>query len=175
MNAKEKTIRDVYTGEVYAGGRDTILRSNAIASCVVIVAYDKEKMLGALAHVMVPGVAPAGKTIQRTRYAANAIEELLNRMAELGASCDEIEVCIAGGGNVLKREDDSICQENIDSVTSILNERGIPITAEDVGGTLRRTVSLDVETGRVYVAVGDGIETLFWSAKTDQGMKEEEQ
>ena len=112
---------DVYTGEVKAGGENTILKSNAIGSCVVIAAYDASKKVGALAHVMLPGAAPEGKTFQRTRFAADSIEEMINRMTHLGAHKDDIEVCLVGGGNVLEREDDIICQDNIVSVVELLD------------------------------------------------------
>ena len=89
---KMKRIIDVYTGKVEAGGKDTILRSNAIASCVVIAAYEPTKKVGALAHVMVPGAAPGGKTwggtSRRTRYAADAIEEMMWKCAwSAGGTC----------------------------------------------------------------------------------------
>ena len=161
---KVKKIIDVSTGEVEAGGKDTILRSNAIASCVVIAAYDPTKKVGALAHVMVPGTASEGKAFQRTRYAADAIEEMVNRMSKLGVDEDDMEVCLVGGGNVLKREDDTICQANITSVVDILYEKRIRIRAKALGGTQRRTVSLDVEKGSVHYTVGNGMEQLLWKA-----------
>lgn len=160
-----KKILDVCTGEVRSGRKDTILRSNAIGSCIVIAAYDHTIKVGAMAHVMVPGAAPAGKTTQRTRYAADAIEELVNEMVNLGAEKDNIQTCLVGGGNVLKRKDDFICQDNIASVVGILNNRGITIRAKDLGGTERRSISLDVEKGTVHFKVRDSKEKLLWDAE----------
>ncbi len=170
-----KTTIDVQTGKVEAAGKETILRSNAIASCIVIVAYDPMKRLGALAHVMVPGVAPAGRTAQRTRYAADAIKEMMNRIIELGANEENIGVCLVGGGNVLKKKDDSICQANIESVTSILTDRGLNIQAKDLGGMLRRNVTLDVEKGTVRYTVGDGKEQLLWKFAKDSANESEQE
>lgn len=157
-----KKIIDVYTGEVKAGRKNTILKSNAIGSCVVIAAYDSTKNVGALAHVMLPGAAPEGKTFQRTRYAADAIEEIINRMTNLGANKEDIEVCLVGGGNVLKREDDNICQDNIVSVIELLDEKQIKIREKTVGGTVRRSVSLNVENGSIYYTEGNADEKLLW-------------
>ena len=159
-----KKIIDVYTGEVKAGRKNTILKSNAIGSCVVIAAYDSTKKVGALAHVMLPGAAPERETFQRTRYAADAIEEIINRMTHLGANKDDIEVCLVGGGNVLKREDDTICQDNIASVVELLDEKQVKIREKTVGGTVRKRVSLNVENGSIYYTEGNADEKLLWEA-----------
>jgi len=161
---KIKRIIDVLTGEVKAGGKDTILKSNAIASCVVIAAYDPIKEIGALAHAMVPGSAPEGRAFQRTRYAANAIEEMIDIMKHMGVNQESIEVCLVGGGNVLKRKDDTICQDNITSIVELLNEKCIKIRAKAVGGTERRSISLDIEKGSVYYTQADSKEMLLWKA-----------
>ena len=158
------------TGEVKAG-QGIILKSSAIGSCVVIAAYDSEKKVGALAHVMLPGASPKGKTFQKTRYAADAVDEIMNRMAHLGASKDSIEVCLVGGGNVLKRKDDAICQENIASVAKLLNEKRIKIKATAVGGTKRRSISFDVKRGAVYYTEGDAKEKLLWKATDNEKQK----
>jgi len=158
---KMKKIINVHTGEVKAG-KNTILKSNAIGSCVVIAAYDSTKKLGALAHVMLTGAAPEGKTFQRTRYAADAIEEIINSMILLGAKKDEIEVCLVGGGNVLKREDDTICHDIITSVVELLNEKHIEIRKKAVGGTERRSLTLDIENGIITYTERDSQEKVLW-------------
>ena len=157
-----KKIIDVQTGELNTGKEEVILRSAGIGSCVVIAAYDPGKKTGALAHVMLPGCSPADNASQKTRYAADAVEEMISRMAQLGTDMDDLEVILVGGGNVLKRDDDTICDDNIKSVIDILTKKGIRIKAKSVGGTVRRTVSLDIEKGRVYCTEGDSAERLLW-------------
>ncbi len=51
-------IVNVSTGEVKVGRKGEILKSTAIGSCVVIAAYDSERNIGIMAHVMLPGRAP---------------------------------------------------------------------------------------------------------------------
>jgi chemotaxis protein CheD len=153
----------VSTGEVKTGRRNEILKSSGIGSCIVIAAYHPGKKVGVMAHIMLPGVAPKGKDIQRTRYAADAIDEVLERMSRFGISQEDIEVCLVGGGNVLRREADEegVCKKIIGSVTGILKEKHIRIKAQSLGGTERRSVSLDVDTGIVLYTVGDGGEHRF--------------
>ena len=157
-----KRIIYVNTGDVKIGGVDAILKSNAIGSCVVIAAYDSKKKVGALAHVMIPGVSSDRKIFKKTIYAADAIEEMINKMIHQGSNKNDIKACLVGGGNVLNRKDDTICDENIKSITEILNRNHIKIKAKAVGGTVRRSISFDVETGSIYYTEGDSKEKLLW-------------
>jgi len=157
-----KQIIYAMTGEVKAGNKNTILKSSAIGSCIVITTYDKQTQTGIIAHIMLPGKAPENRNIQKNRYVSNAINELINILELNGANNNEIEVCIAGGANVLKRKDDHIGQDIIISVEEILKKRKINIMARSLGGSQRRSVSLDVETGCVYYSLGDEAEKLLW-------------
>jgi len=141
-----------------------ILQSKAIGSCLAIVAYDAVKNVGALAHIMLPGRSPGKKTIEKTKYAADAIDAIVSKMSWLGSKKGDIEVALVGGGNVLNREDDTICQANIESATQSLKEKNIPVRAQAVGGTVRRSVSLDVERGIVSYTEGNGSEKQLWRA-----------
>ena len=159
-----KKVIDVQIGEVKAGRGKLILQSKAIGSCVVIIAYDARRNIGSLAHFMLPGRAPAKKTIEKTKYAADAIDAIVSRMARLGSKKDDIEAVLVGGGNILNREDDTICQANIESATQILKEKNIPVRAQAVGGTARRSVALGVERGIVSYSEGNSGETELWRA-----------
>ncbi len=157
-------IVDVQIGQVKAGKGKVILQSKAIGSCVAIVAYDAIKSIGVLAHVMLPGRAPAKKKVEKTKYTANSIVAIVNKMSKLGSKKDDIEVVLVGGGNILKREDDTICKDNIESALKLLSEKQLKVRARAVGGTARRSVSLDVEHGIVSYAEGNGGEQQLWRA-----------
>ncbi len=163
-----KIIIYVLTGEVKAAKENTILKSAAIGSCVVIAAYDAKEMVGSMAHVMLPGASPEKASSPKTRYAANAIVEMTDMMTRLGTDRENIEVCLVGGANVLKREDDTVCQAIVDSVIELLTKQNIEIKATSVGGTKRRSISMDIDTGNVYHTVGDSADKLllcFWGNK----------
>jgi len=159
-----KTI-DVQIGQVEAGRGKVILQSNAIGSCIAIAAYDATKNIGAMAHVMLPGSAPLKKASEKTKYAADAIDAILSKMARLGSKTDDIEVALVGGANVLDREDNSICEDNIESVLELLAKKGLEIRARALGGTNRRSVSLDIERGIVSYSEGNGCEVQLWKAQ----------
>ena len=156
----KKTI-DVNTGDVKGSNGSAVLRSIAIGSCIAVVAYSFRDRAGAIAHVMLPGKAKES-TKEKTRYAADGIDELFGIMEGFGVDRGDIEVCLVGGGNVLEKEDDTICQSNIDSVIAIMKEKNIPVRASVLGGVKRKSVMMDVECGKVTYTEGDGRETFLW-------------
>jgi chemotaxis protein CheD len=161
-NKKVEKVINVGTGAVKVGRAGVTLGSTAIGSCIVIAAYDSSRKVGALAHVMLPGRVPKEAGRKRTRYAANAIDELIDKIGRTGAKKCDIEVCLVGGGNVLKEEDDTICRDNIESTTQLLEKKQIPIRAAVLGGTKRRGIFLDVKRGKVFYTEGEGKKKLLW-------------
>lgn len=154
-----KRIIDVQIGQIEVAKGKVILQSKAIGSCIAIVAYDPTRNIGSLAHVMLPGCAPAGKKpSEKTRYAADAIDSMVSKLSHLGSEKDDLEVTLVGGGNVLNRADDTICEDNIKSTLQLLREKGLKVRAQALGGTDRKGVSLDVERGTVSYTKGDGSE-----------------
>ena len=151
----------VNTGEVKVAMGKAGLLATAIGSCIVVAALDSKKKVGAMAHIMLPGRAPR-QYLEKTKYAFDAIEKLLNLMLEAGSNPDDIEVCLVGAGNVLEKENDTICDANIESVTGILKEKNIPVKASVLGGTERKGVVLDTEAGSIFYTEGDEKEKILW-------------
>ncbi|MFC2048586.1 chemotaxis protein CheD [Elusimicrobiota bacterium] len=148
-------VIDVYTGEVKIGSGNVILRSMALGSCVAVVVYDTKSKTGGIAHVLLPGKSPRGNKINRRKYAFYAIDELIEKMLNSGAKRTNIKASIVGGGNVLKKKDDTISKANVHSVIECLTKKKIGIIGSSVGGIERRSVSLDIESGDILFSVGD--------------------
>ena len=158
-----KKIVDVNTGGIEVSSDGVILRSIAIGSCIAIAAYDVKKRTGAMAHVMLPGRAPEKET-QPARYAANAIDEIIDLMTRAGAGSCDIEACLVGAGNVLEKEDDTVCKANVKSVMQLLEEKNITVRATVLGGTERKGVFMDIEDGKVFYTEGENEKKLLWFA-----------
>jgi len=158
-------VIDVSTGQIHLAGGDAVLRSVALGSCIAVVAYDLKKKIGAIAHIMLPGTAPANST-RKNRYASNAIARVLTKMVKAGSQKSDIEVCVVGAGNVLEKGDDTICASNIESVMQLLEDNNIPVRASVVGGTERKGVFLDVQSGSISYTQGDGPAKLLWQFKS---------
>jgi len=154
----------VNTGEVKSGGSEVLLNSGAIGSCIVITAFDPVQNVGTMAHVMLPGISPQNNKLHANRYAANAIEEIESQLTKYGTKKENIEICLIGGANVLKRENDTIGKNNIESIENILDEKGIKVCARAIGGFERRTVLFDIEKGCIYYTVGDSAQKILWQS-----------
>lgn len=152
---------EVSTGEVKVAYSGTTLSSVAIGSCIAVATLDLEGRIGAIAHVMLPGRSPEN-CLEKTKYAENAIDEMLNLIGNAGTKIKDIEVYLVGAGNVLKKDDDTICQSNVKSVTQILKEKNIPIRASVLGGTERKSVFIDIDNKRISYSEGDGAIKLLW-------------
>lgn len=163
-----KVIIDVNTGHVAVGDSGFVLRANAIGSCIVVTSYDARTRNAGMAHILLPGRAPA-KAEARTRYAVDAIERLLALLEQAGSAQEDIEACLIGAGNVLRDEAETICKHNIESVTQILTEKNIPIRACNLGGYERKSAILDITTGRLSCTQGDGPPVLLWSFMENSG------
>jgi chemotaxis protein CheD len=156
-----KNMVDVDTGHVAVGQGGSVLRANAIGSCIVVTAYDVRTLNAGMAHILLPGRAPE-KAVSKTRYAVDAIERLLALMAQAGSAVEDVQACLIGAGNVLRDEEETICNHNIASVTQILTEKKISIRACNLGGYERKSALLDITTGQLSYTQGDGPPTVLW-------------
>lgn len=127
-----------------------VLITYALGSCIGLCFQDPGLRLGALLHVMLPVNMEAGRK-NAFKYADTGIRETLRQMAAAGALKSRISVKIAGGAKMFEVSSGSlgnIGQRNIESVHTILRQEGIRLIAEDVGGTVARTLLFDVASGQ---------------------------
>lgn len=160
----DKEVIDVQIGQVKAAGSKAILQSKAIGSCIGFVIYDFDNRVAVMAHIMLPGEAPSGcKESEKNKYAVNAVRNSLYLMRKLKGNIHSSAVFVVGAGNILKRKDDTICRDNLRSITQILDKYNLKITCMATGGTQRRSVLLDLEAGALYCNEGDGKRKKLWS------------
>ncbi len=156
------TIEEVCTGEVKTSDKGRILTASALGSCIAISIYDPQKRVGGMAHIMLPGRAPVNNSSNQSRYAENGIEDLIRQITSYGSNISRLHCIIAGGANVLKREDDTVCKMNIDSTLETLKEKGLKIDAYSLGGEMRRRIKFNIEDGIISCKEGDGDEAVLW-------------
>ncbi len=80
---------------------------------------------------------------------------MVEEMVSHGASVKNLAAKIAGGAAMFPLSESSknmdIGKRNVDAVRACLNELGIPILAENVGGSLARTMIMDVKERLVII------------------------
>ena len=149
----------ISTGCIATGSLDGFLTSSPLGSCVAVVAYDSTTKIGGLAHIMLPGKSPKGNN---NKYAENAITNLLDEFKNLGVPKTNIEICLVGGANVLRKESDNIANHLIISIFEIIENKKLNVAKSSLGGYERRTATLNLSTGVVNFTVGDSIENKLY-------------
>ena len=89
------------------------------------------------------------------KYADTGIRETLKMMEAKGARRMRIQAKVAGGAKMFAVNNNSalgnIGQRNIESVHKVLRAENIRLVAEDVGGSVARTLSFDPSTGMATI------------------------
>jgi len=137
-----------------------ILTTLGLGSCVGITLYDASKKIGGMAHVMLPTYKGfEGQNI--AKFADSAIIELINQLARIGAPRGSLVAKLAGGAHMFGKSQNNdmlkIGERNAAASLAILKQLGIPIKANDTGGSHGRTIELYVDTGALKIrTVGAG-------------------
>ncbi|MBN1124724.1 MAG: chemotaxis protein CheD [Sedimentisphaerales bacterium] len=160
-------VISISTGQAQFAGPHTILQSTPLGSCIAIVLLDPIRSIGAMAHIMLPGRAPANvQAIDRLRYAPDAIEWMIAKLLAFGSAPSQCYTALIGGGNVLQRPDDMICAANIQSVSEWMQRCRFTIVARCLGGYDRRCAILDIEQKSILRSCGDDFPTVLWRETT---------
>jgi chemotaxis protein CheD len=138
--------------EIQTATPPDILRT-ILGSCVGICLFDYKKLIGGLAHIMLPKINE--NNTNQKKYADTAIPLLLQEMYRKGAKIEYITAKIVGGATMFnipsKSNLTNIGDRNIDSVKYTLKKLNIKIIAEELGGDYARTIDFYVDTGIVKI------------------------
>jgi chemotaxis protein CheD len=129
-----------------------------VGSCVVITIFDAAAQVGALAHVLLPEETEGGAAGHPARFATSAVPLLVNALKARGANGPYIAKLAGGAGlfaDVLTSKG-RVGERNVIAARTALNEAGVQIAGEDVGGGSGRSIVFDVETGKVAVRSAKG-------------------
>jgi chemotaxis protein CheD len=139
---------------------EAMLISFALGSCIGVALYDPLVRVGGLLHFMLPDSQIDLQKSQKNpwMFADTGIPLFFREAYKLGAEKKRIRVKVAGGSQVL---DDSsyfnIGKRNYLAVRKIFWTNNVLIHAEDIGGSVNRTIRLEIGSGRIWVRTsGDG-------------------
>lgn len=137
-----------------ARAKDSI-RTFALGSCVAVVLWDPVRLAGAMAHVALPDSrTEPGKGRELPGYFADtALPALVGMMGRIGCLDPRgLVVKLAGGANVSDAAASfGIGKRNVLAVKKVLWGFGLGPMAEDVGGSISRTVELEMATGKLAI------------------------
>ena len=140
-----------------ATAHDDVIITHALGSCIAVCIWDPTTLVAGLLHFLLPDsrINPQRASDQPAAFADAGIPLLLEAACRHGLQKSRCVVRLAGGAEVVGRDNSfEIGKRNIVAARQVLGRHGVPITAEDTGGTAVRTVNLYVGDGRLQITSG---------------------
>lgn len=136
---------------------NTQLVTHSLGSCIGLAIYDPLVKVGGLLHYMLPSTTDAAKTKSKPyMFATSGIPLLFRACYKLGAKKNRIIVKAAGGASLQASIDRfMVGKRNYTELKEILTSNNIEIAAEDVGGSVSRTMRFSLATGDVSLKMSN--------------------
>ncbi len=130
------------------------IRTTGLGSCVGVVLFDRQSGYSGMVHVMLPS-APDSQLSIPCKYADTAISWLIGALLARGCVKAHLKAKLAGGAQMfaasIKSDLMRVGPRNIEAVQRELEIARIPILAQDVGGSVGRTIEFDPVTGALEI------------------------
>ncbi|MBI1839716.1 MAG: chemotaxis protein CheD [Verrucomicrobia bacterium] len=145
---------------------NVVIITYSLGSCLGVTIYDPVTKVGGLLHAMLPDSAidPAKAASQAAMFIDTGIPALFRAAYQLKADKHRVQICLAGAAQVMDGSGFfSIGKRNYEMLMKLLGQHGLVVRAEQVGGLVSRTISLNIKTGEVRLKCsGQNLETILW-------------
>jgi chemotaxis protein CheD len=144
--------RFLHLGQIIADAGGCRL-STIVGSCVAVCMWDSVRRVGGMNHFLLPDAPHVAAPVTRPwSYGELAMPALVAQLVALGASPRGLTAKLFGGAALTRSADPAAPgARNGAFARGWLAERGIPVAAEDVGGSRGRKVLFDTGSGDVTV------------------------
>lgn len=138
----------LHPSSVYVS-EEPIWVTTVLGSCVAICFIDRKRNIGGINHYMMPYWNGIG--LESPKYGNIAINQLFQKMLEIGAKKEDMVCKMFGGAEVLNEKTSvfQIGQRNIELAYKMISELGITIVSSSTGGKLGRKIHFNTRTGEV--------------------------
>lgn len=150
-SSSDRTVRRVGVADAAVTADGAVLSTSGLGSCLAVCLYHDGAGVAGLAHVMLPEAPEAPENA--TKYTDSGIATLLERMQTAGVPSDGVVAKLAGGSAMFgfDSQEHPIGERNVETARTVLERRGVPVVAEDVGGDSGRSVRFHGATGELVV------------------------
>jgi chemotaxis protein CheD len=148
----------LYPGDAFVSDCPVEL-TTILGSCVAVCLWDPSLRVGGMSHFLLPA-SPLGQSAS-LRFGDASIPALLSSLERLGSRKQSLQAKLFGGAavnlGVQPQVGVALGQRNVGIARRLLGEIGIPVMAEDVGGTAGRKLRFRTDDGSALVKVlGNG-------------------
>lgn len=132
--------------------------STLLGSCVSITLWHPRLHIGGMCHYVLGTRQNRQGLPLDGRFGSEAFALLLAEIRTRACRPEEFQAKLFGGGIMFAGPgtQPDIGSGNIEQGRSLLQQAGIPLISEHVGGNGRRKLTFDLETGHVWLAFPDG-------------------
>ena len=133
----------------------------SIGAGIAVSMYDAVTQVGGLLNFVLPDsskIGPESGSRLPYMFADTGIQAFLEALNDINVKTETLKVVIAGGAQILGQTADfNIGHENYRAITSILSRENLIIHHEDIGGSAKRTLGLDIGSGcNIIQTAGQG-------------------
>ncbi len=130
----------------------------ALGSCLGIALYDPVVRVGALLHIMLPdsSIDPARALLNPWMFVDTGFPKMFDECLAAGARKERLILKVAGGACAHGNPDEDYFQigkRNFVMLKKILWQKGLLLRAHDVGGSVSRTMSMELGNGEVQLRI----------------------
>jgi chemotaxis protein CheD len=135
---------ELMPGDVALGDAGDMLKT-LLGSCVSVILTDPRRTVAAMCHIVHVG-APNAANKDNTAYGQVAMHAMFAHLRAKGVNPNLCEAYVFGGGNMFPQffSARNVGTSNAEWVTGYLNEQGIAVLDQSLGGTGYRKVSWTV-------------------------------
>ncbi len=141
-------------GNFAIAGDEEVSLETYLGSCVGVTLFDPVVRAGGLLHILLPEGPREKMLAYPSRYAETGIVAMLEALRQYGAMPERMQAHMAGGASIITRKTISnlnIGERNIRKAKKILEELGIPLLSNSVGGSIGRGMKIVFPNGDVAV------------------------
>ena len=130
--------------------------THSLGSCIGLAIYDPVAKAGGMLHYMLPNSELNSEKAKKNpcMFADTGIPILFKSCYELGAVKGRMIVKVAGGSQIMDESGVfNIGKRNYAALRKIFWRNKVIIDGEDIGGTVNRTMRLNIATGELSLKV----------------------
>jgi chemotaxis protein CheD len=169
------TLASIFAQRVVVGVGEMAVSNNiqvtlstyALGSCLGVVAYDPIARVGGILHLMLPDstLSPGKAVGQPAMFADTGLPLFFRSLMGMKADRARLRLCVAGGASVLSGPDSfKIGDRNVSATRGFLARNGFVVRHAALGGTVNRTLHLEVGTGNVTLKMPEGANAISLAA-----------
>ncbi|MGZ8459705.1 MAG: chemotaxis protein CheD [Candidatus Deferrimicrobiaceae bacterium] len=158
-----KLVVGVADMQVTGNPTDSIV-TYSLGSCIGLCIHDPVAKVGGILHYMLPEskISPEKAAANPYMFADTGIPALFRKAYDLGAFKGRITVRAVGGARILDAAGlFDIGKRNILALKKILWQNALILGHSEVGGSVNRTVTMEIATGEIDLKTsGQGVTRL---------------